>query len=97
MSQCSGSGGRDGGGKTASTWGGGGKEEDEGDSVDHEVLQKALDAVRHRVKHYRMYIKPSFQARNNLKTRAVAAVLKGASVFLLHRALVNRCPLLPPL
>lgn len=94
VSQCSGSGGRDGGGSTASTWGGGEEEEEEGegDSVDHEVLQKALDAVRHRVKHYRMYIKPSFQARNNVKTRAVATAHEGASAFLLHRALVNRPP-----
>lgn len=32
-----------------------------GDAVDNELLTKSLDAVRHRVKHYRMYLKPSFQ------------------------------------
>ncbi|CAM9270699.1 unnamed protein product, partial [Ectocarpus sp. 13 AM-2016] len=32
-----------------------------GDAVDVEVLNKSLDAVRHRVKHYRMHLKPSFQ------------------------------------
>ena len=32
-----------------------------GDAVDDELLNKSLDAVRHRVKHYRMYLKPSFQ------------------------------------
>eukprot|EP00903_Cladosiphon_okamuranus_P014842 g13743.t1 len=32
-----------------------------GDAVDEELLNKTLDAVRHRVKHYRMYLKPSFQ------------------------------------
>lgn len=32
-----------------------------GDAVDNELLNKSLDAVRHRVKHYRMYLKPSFQ------------------------------------
>lgn len=31
------------------------------DTVEREILKKALDAVRHRVKHYRMYLKPSFQ------------------------------------
>ncbi|CBJ27458.1 conserved unknown protein [Ectocarpus siliculosus] len=34
---------------------------DIGDAVDVEVLNKSLDAVRHRVKHYRMHLKPSFQ------------------------------------
>ena len=34
-----------------------------GDAVDTELLAKSLDAVRHRVKHYRMYMKPSFQVQ----------------------------------
>lgn len=36
----------------------------EGDNgVDSEVLQSALDAIRHRVKHHRVHLKPFFQAR----------------------------------
>ncbi|CAM9343026.1 unnamed protein product [Scytosiphon promiscuus] len=35
--------------------------EDAGDAVDVKVLDMALEAVRNRVKHYRMYLKPSFQ------------------------------------
>ena len=66
-SQCSssvGGAGAGGGSTAASTWGSGigGEEDEEEDAVDREVLEKALDAVRYRVKHYRMYIKPSFQA-----------------------------------
>lgn len=46
--------------------GGGGSSEvgpgnEVGDAVDVEMLNKSLDAVRHRVKHYRMHLKPSFQ------------------------------------
>lgn len=32
-----------------------------GDSIDREIAEKALDAVRCQVKHYRMHLKPSFQ------------------------------------
>lgn len=39
------------------------------DAVDYEVAQKALDVIRHRVKHYRMYLKPSFQVRSRCMTR----------------------------
>lgn len=35
------------------------------DAVDEELLRKALDAVRHRVKHYRMSLKPCFQVRQS--------------------------------
>lgn len=38
-----------------------------GDAVDSELLNKSLDAVRHRVKHYRMYLKPSFQVTKGPK------------------------------
>lgn len=49
--------GGDGGGFPSHT----GTGQDAGDAVDVEVLNRALDAVRNRVKHYRMYLKPSFQ------------------------------------
>lgn len=36
---------------------------DAADAVDAELLNKSLDTVRHRVKHYRMYLKPPFQVK----------------------------------
>lgn len=57
----------------------GGQGEDEEDAVDCEVVRKALDAVRHRVKHYRMYIKPSFQAS---ETENLFSTVFRNSVFL---------------
>ncbi|CAM9638892.1 unnamed protein product [Pylaiella littoralis] len=38
-----------------------GAEEEAWDAVDAEVLNRSLEAVRHRVKHYRVHLKPSFQ------------------------------------
>jgi len=46
-----------------------GMEEGVGDAVDAELLAKSLDAVRHRVKHYRMNLKPSFQVQRFHRVR----------------------------
>lgn len=43
-----------------------GPENEIGDAVDVEVLNRSLDAVRHRVKHYRMHLKPSFQVSRTI-------------------------------
>lgn len=39
------------------------------DTVQHALVEKALDAVRHRVKHYRVHLMPSFQVRARERER----------------------------
>lgn len=78
----------------ARTGGGGGRaglRKETGDAVDDELLNKSLDAVRHRVKHYRMHIKPSFQvnaAKGGL-TQTVELNVRRTKVI------QNRCKLSP--